>query len=253
MVGRALRGQAVRRPVGVGRSRWHPRCRSPRAPGRRHSAYHLSILSDLILIFLICVSYLGLILFYLILSGEEKRAGVLSYSLETTRRRQLSLLSLSLSVCMGVLVARQGESPREQMALQEDVMVGSEQERLLLLTSMLGVAEHDLVSTQDRLNAMHQLQLEKDQELMQKERHMGSLHDVRVLPRTDASRPSHAYGTTQSHCLRSSASAVPFGGTSGPWKGLSPCVTYLASSDLTESPCCICRRMSVSGRNWKRS
>jgi hypothetical protein len=32
-----------------------------RAPGRRHSAYHLSILSDLILIFLICVSYLGLI------------------------------------------------------------------------------------------------------------------------------------------------------------------------------------------------
>jgi len=94
---------------------------------------------------------------------------------------------------MGVLVARQGE----QMALQEDVMVGSEQERLLLLTSMLGVAEHDLVSTQDRLNAMHQLQLEKDQELMKKEREMGSLHDVRVLPRTDASRPSHAYGTTK--------------------------------------------------------
>ena len=83
------------------------------------------------------------------------------------------------------------------MALQEDVMVGSEQERLLLLTSMLGVAEHDLVSTQDRLNAMHQLQLEKDQELMKKEREMGSLHDVRVLPRTDASRPSHAYGTTK--------------------------------------------------------
>lgn len=75
------------------------------------------------------------------------------------------------------------------MALQEDVMVGSEQERLLLLTSMLGVAEHDLVSAQDRLNAMHQLQLEKDEELMQKERQMGSLYDVRVPPRTDASRP----------------------------------------------------------------
>jgi hypothetical protein len=96
---------------------------------------------------------------------------------------------------MGVLKPDEGE--REQMALQEDVMVGSEQERLLLLTSMLGVAEHDLVSTQDRLNAMHQLQLEKDQELMKKEREMGSLHDVRVLPRTDASRPSHAYGTTK--------------------------------------------------------
>lgn len=49
------------------------------------------------------------------------------------------------------------------MTLQEDVVVGSEQERLLLLTSMLGVAEHDLVSTQDRLNAMHSLQLAKDQ------------------------------------------------------------------------------------------
>jgi len=150
---------------------------------------------------------------------------------------------------MGVLVARQGE----QMALQEDVMVGSEQERLLLLTSMLGVAEHDLVSTQDRLNAMHQLQLEKDQELMKKERQMGSLHDVRVLPRTDASRPSHAYGTTKPTGLPSSASVVPFGGTSGPWKGLSSCMTYLASSYLTESPCCICRKTSVSGRNWKRS
>ena len=74
---------------------------------------------------------------------------------------------------MGVLVAHQ----EQQMMLQEDVMVGSEQERLLLLTSMLGVAEHDLVSMQDRLNAMHQLQLEKDQELMKKERQMGSLHD----------------------------------------------------------------------------
>ena len=88
---------------------------------------------------------------------------------------------------MGVLKPDEGE--REQMALQEDVMVGSEQERLLLLTSMLGVAEHDLVSTQDRLNAMHQLQLEKDELLMQKERQMGSLYDVRVPPRTDASRP----------------------------------------------------------------
>ena len=88
---------------------------------------------------------------------------------------------------MGVL--KPGEGEREQMALQEDVMVGSEQERLLLLTSMLGVAEHDLVSAQDRLNAMHQLQLEKDEELMQKERQMGSLYDVRVPPRTDASRP----------------------------------------------------------------
>ena len=87
---------------------------------------------------------------------------------------------------MGVLKPDEGE--REQMALQEDVMVGSEQERLLLLTSMLGVAEHDLVSTQDRLNAMHQLQLEKDELLMQKERQMGSLYDVRVPPRT-ASRP----------------------------------------------------------------
>ena len=81
---------------------------------------------------------------------------------------------------MGVL--KPGEGEREQMALQEDVMVGSEQERLLLLTSMLGVAEHDLVSTQDRLNAMHQLQLEKDELLMQKERQMGSLYDVRVAP-----------------------------------------------------------------------
>ena len=81
---------------------------------------------------------------------------------------------------MGVLVARQGE----QIAPQEDAMVGSEQERLLLLTSMLGVAEHDLVSAQDRLNAMHQLQLEKDQELMKKERQVGSLHDENERFRT---------------------------------------------------------------------
>merc|ERR1711865_164423 len=81
---------------------------------------------------------------------------------------------------MGVLVAHQ----EQQMMLQEDVMVGSEQERLLLLTSMLGVAEHDLVSMQDRLNAMHQLQLQKDQELMKKERQMGSLHDENERFRT---------------------------------------------------------------------
>ena len=125
----------------------------------------------------------------------------------------------SLAPHMGVLVARQGEI----MALQEDVMVGSEQERLLLLTSMLGVAEHDLVSTQDRLNAMHQLQLEKDQELMKKEREMGSLHDVSVLPRTDAARPSHAYGTTKPTAHRVLVR------TSGPWKGLShrACLTLL--------------------------
>ena len=74
---------------------------------------------------------------------------------------------------VGGLVAHQ----EQQMTLQEEVMAGSEQERLLLLTSMLGVAEHDLVLVQDRLNAMQQLQLEKDQELMKKERQMGSLHD----------------------------------------------------------------------------
>ena len=105
---------------------------------------------------------------------------------------------------MGVLKPDEGE--REQMALQEDVMVGSEQERLLLLTSMLGVAEHDLVSTQDRLNAMHQLQLEKDELLMQKERQMGSLYDVRVPPRTDASRP-RMHGSGITHCSRGGAVA----------------------------------------------
>ena len=74
---------AVRaRPSG----RWHPRCRSPRAPLGVPSIY---------LIYLILI--LSILSVYLILSGEEKNAGVLSYSLETTRRRQLSLLSLSLS------------------------------------------------------------------------------------------------------------------------------------------------------------
>ena len=109
---------------------------------------------------------------------------------------------------MGVLVARQGE----QIAPQEDAMVGSEQGRLLLLTSMLGVAEHDLVSAQDRLNAMHQLQLEKDQELMKKERQVGSLHNVRPAPMPHAP----PMRTTIPSCSPSSASAVPFGGTSGP-------------------------------------
>ena len=107
---------------------------------------------------------------------------------------------------MGVLKPDEGE--REQMALQEDVMVGSEQERLLLLTSMLGVAEHDLVSTQDRLNAMHQLQLEKDELLMQKERQMGSLYDVRVPPRT-ASRP-RMHGSGITHCSRGGAVASAY-------------------------------------------
>ena len=221
MVGRALRGRGrpcvracVRAPVRSVAS-------EVQEPARATRRTIYLILSYLILILSILSVYLiiSILSVYLILSGEEKGAGVLSYSLETTRRRQLSLLSLSLSVCMGVLVARQGESPREQMALQEDVMVGSEQERLLLLTSMLGVAEHDLVSTQDRLNAMHQLQLEKDQELMQKERHMGSLHDVRVLPRTDASRPSHAYGTTQSHCLGVVPVRSPLGARVGLGRG----------------------------------
>ena len=52
---------------------------------------------------------------------------------------------------------------QKSVSVQEEVLVGSEQERLLLLTSMLGVAEHELISTQDRLNAMQQLQTERDQ------------------------------------------------------------------------------------------
>ena len=60
MVGRALRGQAVRacgvRSASRRRSRGGIRGAGARARARRHSAYHLSILSDLILIFLICVS-----------------------------------------------------------------------------------------------------------------------------------------------------------------------------------------------------
>ena len=132
---------------------------------------------------------------------------------------------------MGVLKPDDGE--REQMALQEDVMVGSEQERLLLLTSMLGVAEHDLVSTQDRLNAMHQLQLEKDELLMQKERQMGSLYDVRVPPRTDASRPrmhTGAASPTAHGVVQSPLHVLPEWASEG---ALSPCRAKIASPDLT--------------------
>ena len=92
-------------------------------------------------------------------TGKRKRWGPQVGGLESPARRRQFFSPRPSPVAMGVLVARQGE----QMTLQEDVVVGSEQERLLLLTSMLGVAEHDLVSTQDRLNAMHSLQLAKDQ------------------------------------------------------------------------------------------
>ena len=61
------------------------------------------------------------------------------------------------------LASEKEDELQKSVSVQEEVLVGSEQERLLLLTSMLGVAEDELISTQDRLNAMQQLQTERDQ------------------------------------------------------------------------------------------